>query len=474
MNDNIKTEEKPEPVYAGRIIRLIASISDFFILLLFIFIIYSPSKREYFPSFAFTVGLTIILETFFTHTPAKFLLRLEVVYEKKSFVRRLLRSVFKHFLSLFSYLTILDHPRRQGWHDRIGRSRVYQLPLKRRFFKGLGLMVLSIYAWMLFGVSHAIESNLDQKDPFELAYIMPEKINDIPEKKNVTYVKVFSMNTEILLPQRVGGLNLGSNSFLSLYSKEMEPNKKNPEILILPLSIVHPAVNKTVRDSPLWEGENSPKNAQEFLFYLHPRKRWLQWNPFIRIHFGFLIGVKAFQFRFLENPSFLYHYSKGDLSIFWTAQTTDIRNDFYEGDPYKMDILFFADSKSFTTYFIKWTGIERKEELIHSIMNSIRFRERGQVDMEEIREQALKRRSLIHAWELLRLNDFDIEYAELLYELLQEKGLAWEKHYFSLLVQKQAGEDYRYHELRFLTRQWVIETAVTPAIPSINGLDRFE
>jgi len=453
MNQDVSETSTPA-LLADRFVRLLAALGDFFLILTFLLLLFVSMSEKTEIFILLYIIHSMVLDVLIKKSPGKLFLGLEIQYQKDKFFYRFIRSLLKTIIPLFAYLTILDAPKRRGWHDRAGKSIVVQYPTSHRILKGIGFLTFSLYLFLLIGVNRFFEYPRDKDFSQKKVRVLPQKKEIPPLLINQSLSEIQLDNIQFNIPGSFSGMKLYYNHLGIFYASDQPDHSRHPPLIIAPLQDFHPITfceNKETHFYYSFYCGLPPDQLQKVILEANPMKRWIILNPLTRFKLNWLVMYKNICLMHERYPLFIRHIQKKESSIFWIGEAEPNTKN---ADHSITETIYIADHTRYQVICLVWRRIPRDENLVWQVLRTLIFTETGKLDIQKEIELAKQERSIERAAQVYRLSKKKYECAELLYELLTENGSYWEKKYFARSIQKEKEQDLRFQKLVFLTRHW--------------------
>lgn len=444
---------------AGIFTRFFVHLIDFFIWFSLLSYFYVPVGHERRGNFILLIlGVSISFEIIFKTTPGKFLLKLQTIFEKESLIRQVMRPILKYLLGIFSLVILPFNKKRRLLHEMLTRSMVKKLPCKKRFLRGIGAFILGLYLFATFGIGNIAWEVMKRKSKFDQLFDIPQKFS-VPQKKHTTTgIPVWQDAIRFYLPEKIHNHSMESHPLWHSYGiKEMD-SKIYRGISILSYKNFH--LYHLCKDdiTGLYDKclpcDLNPEQFQKEILYTTPKERWLVFDPISLVKLIVKLTHKAIFITASDNSYFTREIHKNEFTIYWVFKSYKSLQMESKIPFIYADELSIASSGYYTSLFIAWRGLQRDEEVIYRILDTLERVPPSKKLLEMESNLARRQRSIPAAMNAFRISDNSYESAELLYTLLLEKGTDLEKRDFSRRIVRNEDKDRRYKKLIFMTNKW--------------------
>jgi uncharacterized RDD family membrane protein YckC len=442
---------------AGIILRFTASLIDFFLFFTSGTYFFFVPNDDTFGIFLIMVSAAVVVfEIVLQDTPAKRLLRMKVIYERKSFGIYLLRPFLKYLLGIVSFLFIPFNRKRQWLHDRLTRTTVVRYPSRYWNLRAIGVILLVVNIFLTFGVGNIVWKSISQEIDFKRVGTVPERVSLQQVPVSVDEPILWNEGWRIRPPRNFKGMKMERSNRMSCYDITYNDQERGLGIFVLLEKLFHPCIKCVPETDNVWRlvfpCRQSPKAVQDAVFDVSLKDRYFAWNPLDMIRTNMRLFEKDVSTNGIGDDFVLRRLERNGISIVWVF--SEIEPDVEATVPLRFfkDILYLATSSTYGELIVLWKDRPRDEQLVWKLIDTLELWEPGPADIDREFQLALKYRSIPHAVNAFRMSDGKYETGEFLFQLLSEKGTTFEKRAFSLTI--PGLKDRRYKKLAYLTRDW--------------------
>jgi hypothetical protein len=386
----------------------------------------------------------------------KQLLGLKVHFEYPGFRYRVYRAALKYScLPFLIYPAMLFTGRRQGLHDKAGKSVVVQPNGWTAWARAAIGVLLSIYTMATFGCGPLVGVLMREKYDARLVDAQAERWTPTEESRGRRH-RIWRQRASFELPVEIDGLPLRGTPYLYFYSRSTGSSIEEETVLVLPGSEAHLVFELCERGGPamkwIFPCELSPREFQAAVFdattkdrmFLSP-KSLLRANALRLAKSTLLEGDELLFFRDWDGPEF---------SLVWHAIA---RLDDKGAMRHFVDYVNVGGDEAGEYYSISliWQAGERREEVLSSLVRSFRF-DRGSEKLgASLLEEGRTSRSSLHLLNAIEIAADKLPAAEAMYELYARVGSDFEKRQFATWVGYRVEEgDLRFMDLNEKAWDW--------------------
>jgi hypothetical protein len=300
---------------------------------------------------------------------------------------------------------------------------------------------------------------MKRKSKFDQLFDLPQKYSVPQKKRTTTGIPIWKDGFRYYLPEKIQDHQMESHPLFQSYGREKVNENRYLGITIISGKNYHfyhhlcEDNNRGPFDKFLPCGLN-PQQFQKEIFYTTPNDKWLVLDPISLVKLMVKLTFKGVYTTGYDNIFFIREIREKGFTVFWVhtalkpIQMKDKVAYVYA------DELFIAGSEYYTVFGIFWKGLQRDEEVIYSILDTLERVPPSKKLLEKESNLARRQRSIPAAMNAFRISDNSYESAELLYALLLEKGTNLEKRDFSRRIVRHEDKDRRYKKLIFMTNKW--------------------
>ncbi|MCP4152409.1 MAG: RDD family protein [bacterium] len=447
---------------AGLILRLLATLLDFFIFFTLVTFVLVPDMEKMSAFFFVEAALTALYEVIFRTTPGKQLLGMKIIYDNATPRAILTRLISKYIFAALVLLLSFPFTRKRQWiHDKFSRSRVVKKPYPFRFLWGVLYFIVGLNILATFGVGNLTWERIAQIETISLKRVdtLPGEITPGEPCSSENYFTVWNRGLRYRLPLKLNGTELKCNYRFHGYGFEPPSRKGVYGVRVVALSSrPHCDVCSQEDDSfmrLIKSCKKSPEEMQRLVNEVTVRDRFFVWNPLNMMQVQYRIMTKAMLLEGIGDEFAYRKVYKNGRAITW-VYTKDLHTVLgHVCGTIRFDQIYLATETESRTLFIAWKGRKRDEQFVRDVIASLEICSPGPGDIEREIQLAKTHRSIPHALNAFRMTGKKYETGELLYYLHLEKGTEAEKRAFAHRISQCDEIDRRYLRLIYITRGWM-------------------
>lgn len=443
---------------AGIILRLTAGLMDFFLFYTGGTYFFSLDTVSFEIFLLIVIAAAVLYEIVLQDTPAKKLLNMKTVYEKKTLVFYVLRPFLKYVLGAVSFLFKPFNRKRQWLHDRLTHSMVVRRPCRYWNLRAIGVILLVVNIFLTFGVGNLKWKAISKKIDLKRVNSVPERVPMEPVVVSGDSFTFWNDGWKIRLPRTFGGKKIESTYLSNIYGRTYTDENIPLGVYVAFLDLLHPCTICETEIGKDWRlalpCDQSYVDVQDAIFNVSSIDRLFAWNPIIMFRTNVLLLQKSKYIRGIGDDYFLRRLDRNGISIVWVYTEIPPRWESESHLYYFTDTLYLATPSRYNELHIMWNDTPRDEQLVWQLIGSLELWDPGPEDIEKEFELAGEQRSIPRAMNAFRMSNKKYEAGELLYQLLVEKGTAAEKKSFPFFIKDLGETDRRYKKLIYLTREW--------------------
>jgi len=443
---------------AGIILRFTAGLMDFLLFYTGGTYFFSPDTVSFEIFLLLILAATILCEIIFQDTPAKKLLRMKIVYERKTFGFYVLRPFLKYLLGAVSFLFKPFNRKRQWLHDRLSHTMVVRYPSRYWNLRAIGVILLVVNIFLTFGVGNIQWKRIRKTIDLKRVDTVPERVTFEQPAVLGDDITFWNNGWRVRMPRIFKGMNMESTYRWNIYGRAYTDQNVSIGIYIILDDDSHPCtICETETGTDLKHAlpcDQSFVAVQDAIFNASLKDRFFIWNPLNMYRINALLSEKGSYVWGIGDDFFLRRLERNGISIVWVYTEIPPRWESGSHLGYYKDTLYLATPSQYNKLFILWKDIPRDEQLVWELIGSLELWDPEPADIEKEFELAGEQRSIPHAMNAYRMSNKKYEVGKLLYQLLSEKGTAAEKRSFSFVIKNLGEADRGYKKLIYLTREW--------------------
>lgn len=442
--------------------RIVAVFVDFFLFFTVVALILAPifNKARIGDFALITLGVLLLWETLVRQMPGKWLLKLDIHYEKedkKKFRFYLLRSLLKYLLNILDILYSVINRRQLCLHDHLCGTVVKKKSFWIRPVVATVYFLVGLNLYMTVGCGTVFWQETKKDIPLDRVNMLPQPFTITSPGFSESTTGIWVWRLRFRLPRYYKSAPLESSIGYNGYTLTTSEGKYS-SISIYDDKLLHPY-------RPCLCGLNilhvdcsgTPRDVQERVFHSTTNDFFTAWNYIRMIRLQGRLHAKGYHLSGKGDAFFLRKLSVNGISIIWVFKDKLSRMASKSApDGLLYDYIFMATDTNYWVLEISWNGIPRDEELVKGILLSVKEEEQSEQASREEMQLAKEQGSVAHAVNALRMWE-DFENAQLLYEVLCLHGTPEEKSSFAGIIKYWSEYRTEFKKLVPITQNWRLE-----------------